>query len=365
MSVSMLSAHGNNAKQEFNHEIDSLFSAIYNSPTNPGAAVLVMKDGHKVFEKCYGIADINTMKPITPKTNFNIASVSKQFSAIAVLQLMERGKLKLTDNLPKFFPEFKADFFSKVTLHNLLSHTSGIPDYHPSQEHDYVYYSTDIESCKYLKDLPKLNFEPGTKYEYINMTFQLIYQIIPRVTGIDFETYMKKNIFDVAGMNNTVYFEKNRKISNMAHGYSLNPKTNRYEENDYGEARFFATKADGGLYTSLNDFAKWEKALHNNTLISATTKELAYTPKINIPKGAEYGYNINTGYGYGFFIQQNPGKPKIVYHLGDNGGFTIYAGKIPEKDIVVLFFSNRDDIDRIATADKIYKMIEKANYFAK
>ena len=160
----------------------------------------------------------------------------------------------------------------------------------------------------------------------------------------------------------SLYDIRDGKIKNISHGYSFDKTKDKYVENDYGEANFFASKADGGLYTSITDFAKWEKALRDDKVWSEQSKEMAYSPKIMIPKTAEYGYNKDTGYGYGFFIQQIPGKPKIVYHLGDNGGFTIYAGKIPSKDILVLFFSNRDDIDRIATADQIYSMIEKANW---
>lgn len=357
-----LLAQNKMSKEIFKQQMDSMFSTIYNRPEDPGAAVLIMKNDRKVFEKCYGTADLVTKAPITPHTNFCIASVSKQFSAVAILQLAEQHRLSLNDNLKKFFPEFKADFFDRISLHHILSHTSGIPEYHPCQDHDYVYQATDVESCKDLKDLPKLNFEPGTQYQYINMTFQLIYQIIPRVTGTDFETYMRKNLLDKAGMRHSIYFEAGRKIENMAHGYSFDKQAGAWKENDYGEARFFATKADGGLYTSITDFTRWQQALRDNKVWNETSKQLAWSPKVMIPKTAEYGYNKDTGYGYGFFIQQTPGKPKIVYHLGDNGGFTIYAGQIPEKNIFVLFFSNRDDIDRIATADKIYHFMEQANW---
>ena len=347
----------------FNNKVDSLFSSIYSDNNEPGAAVLIMKGDSVIFEKCYGIADMETKAPITPETNFCIASVSKQFSAVAILQLAEQNLLSMDDNLKKFFPEYKADFYNDITLHHIFNHTSGIPDARPRTDKNFMLYCNEIESCQYLVDLDKLNFEPGTQYEYINPTFQLVYHIIPRVTGIDFDTYMKQHIFDIAGMTNSVYFEAERQIPNMAHGYVFDKEKNSYVEEDYGEANFFGTKADGGLYTSIRDFAKWEKALRENKIMSEESKELAYSSKIEINEDANYGYNKNTGYGYGWFIQQNPGESKCVYHLGDNGGFTIYAGKIPEKDIVLLFFSNRDDIDRIATADNIYEMMKEENWF--
>ncbi|MDR1985232.1 MAG: beta-lactamase family protein [Prevotellaceae bacterium] len=362
--AAMISCKQNNAKQSsFQDKTDSLFSSIYYDSNEPGAAVLVMKGDSVIFEKCYGIADMQTKMPITPQTNFCIASVSKQFSAVAILQLAERGLLSLDDNLKKFFPEYKADFYNRITLHHILSHTSGIPDARPRTDKNFMLYSTDVESCRYLIDLDRLNFEPGTEYEYINPTFQLVYQIIPRVADIDFDTYIKQHIFDVAKMTNSVYFEAERAIPNMAHGYVFDKEKNAYVECDYGETNFFASKADGGLYTSIHDFAKWETALRRNKIIGEEFKKMAYSPKIMISADAEYGYNKNTGYGYGWFIQKNQNEPECIYHLGDNGGFTIYAGKIPEKEIILLFFSNRDDIDRISVADSIYAMMKEENWF--
>ena len=361
--VMMTSCKQNQEKSTFADSVDALLSEIYNNSDEPGSAVLVMKGDSVIFEKCYGLANLQTKTPVTPETNFCIASVSKQFSAIAILQLVEKGLISIDDNLKKFFPEYKADFYNRISLHHILSHTSGIPDTRPRSDKNFMLYSTDVESCEYLINLDKLNFEPGAKYEYMNPTFQLVYQIIPRVTGIDFDTYMKQYIFDVAEMNNSVYFEAEREIPNMAHGYTFNEKENKYVECDYGETNFFASKADGGLYTSIRDFAKWEKALRENKILKEALRELAYSQKIAINPDAEYGYNANTGYGYGWFVQQRQNQPKCIYHLGDNGGFTIYAGKLPEKNIILLFFSTRDNIDRMDIINNIYTLMETENWF--
>ena len=359
----MISCKQTQEKSAFNNSVDALFSKIYGSNTEPGAVVLIMKGDSIIFEKCYGLADMQTKAPITPETNFCIASVSKQFSAIAILQLAEKGLLSLNDNLKKFFPEYKADFYNRITLHHILSHTSGIPDTRPRVDKNFMLYSTDVESCGYLINLEKLNFEQGTQYEYMNPTFQLVYQIIPRITGIDFDTYMKQHIFDIAEMHNSMYFEADSEIPNMAHGYTFSEETNEYVECDYGEANFFASKADGGLYTSIRDFAKWEKALRENKILGEELRELAYSPKISIDADAEYGYNAETGYGYGWFVQQKQNQPKCIYHLGDNGGFTIYAGKVPEKNIIFLLFSTRDDIDRMVIVDSVYELMKTENWF--
>ncbi len=167
-----------------------------------------------------------------------------------------------------------------------------------------------------------------------------------RVTGVDFETYVQCHLLDPAGMTMTQYFEPQRTISHMAHGYTPAKQGGGYVEFDYGEESFFATKADGALYTSITDFLKWERALRDHKVWSMATQQAAYTPHVMIHPEANYGYSPGTGYGYGFFVQQRPARPTVVYHTGDNGGFTIYAGKIPERDIVVLIFSTRDNIDR-------------------
>jgi len=316
----------------------------------------VLQGSDTLYSHCYGVADMATRAPITLHTNFCIASVSKQFSAVAVLQLAEQGRLSLNDPLSKFFPEFQSPQFQRITLHHILSHTSGIPDARPRDNRDFVLHATDVPSVGYMKTLNKFNFEPGTWYEYINPTFQLIYQLVPRVTGVNYEDYLQQHIFNVAGMTTARFFEPDRHIDQMAHGYERDGKGG-WREYDYGEESFFATKADGGLYCSITDFVRWERALRDNLVWTAASKRLAYTPWITIPADAEYGYQPHAGYGYGFFVQDQPHRPSIVYHTGDNGGFTIYAGKVPERDLLLLFFSTRNDIDRMAMVNRAYDII--------
>lgn len=351
-------AQAKNMKKELNDQLGALFSSVFHAD-EPGAAVVLVKDGKKVYEQCFGWADKDTKAPVTPNTNFCIASVSKQFSAVALLQLAEQGKLSLNDPLSKYFPEFKAPFFNDITLHHILSHTSGIPDARPRTDRDFVLTATDVNSVEYMKTLDHLNFTPGDgHYEYINPTFQLCYQIVEKVSGMPFEQYMKKNIFEPAGMKHTQYFEDGRVMENAAHGYGWDDANGVWKEYDYGEESFFATKADGGIYTSINEFIKWESALRFNVVMKPLSRTKAYTPKVQIPADAEYGYQPNTGYGYGFFIQKTPGRHDIIYHTGDNGGFTIYAGKIPMTDTILLMFSTRPNIDRMGIINKAYDIIE-------
>ena len=355
--LSVAGMNGQNlTSDEMTKRIDGIFGAVYNNPNEPGAAVLIMQGDNTLYSRCFGVADMETKEPVTFATNFCIASVSKQFSAVALMQLAEAGMLSLNDPLSKFFPEFEASFFDDITLHNIMSHTSGIPDARPRNDRNFVLYSNDVTSVQYMRTLDHLNFQPGTQYEYINPTFQLIYQIVERTTGVPFEDYMQRSIFDRAGMETCCYFEPDRDIPNMAHGYERD-EAGVWKEYDYGEESFFGTKADGALYCSINDFVHWEHALRDNRVWSAASKRLAYLPWIQIPQDANYGYQPNTGYGYGFFVQDVPGQPTHVYHLGDNGGFTIYAGKVPERDLIFLFFSTRPDIDRLKIVNKVYNVL--------
>ncbi len=337
------------------NQIDSMFTALYPSD-EPGAAVLIMKGDEVLFEKGYGIADMNSLEKIDVNTFFNIASVSKQFSAVALMMLAEEGKLSLDDNVKRWFPEFKSPLLEKITLRHLLSHTSGIPDARDRSDRLFVTTAIDTQSYAYISTLEKLNFEPGTSYEYMNPTFQLMYTIIERASGQQFDSFMKERIFDKAGMSQTTYFEAGKVIPKMAHGYLQDADSGTFNEFDYGEESFFATKADGGIYTSVREFVKWEKALAENLLISEVSKSEAHSPKIKI---TETPYN---SYGYGWFIENRPGFPVKVYHTGDNGGFQIFAGRYPEKGVLYLFFSNRNDRDRENIALRLEEIMKSAGW---
>ena len=336
-------------------QIDSLFTALY--PTDePGAAVLILKGDDLIFEKGYGIADVDTKAPIDGNTFFCIASISKQFAAVALMLLQEEGKLSLDDNVYPFFPQFPEALFKQITLRHLLSHTSGIPDARPRNDPHFILTATDEASYSYMQNISELNFTPGTVYEYINPTYQLMYTLIEQCSGQSFDDFMRERIFLPAGMMETTYFEEGKFIPHMAHGYTPN-REGGFREMDYGEEPFFATKADGALYTSVKEFALWEKALRNNTIIPAHIKEEAHSIKVNIP---DIPY---TGYGYGWFIEEKPGFPKKVYHTGSNGGFRTFAGRFPEQQLLLVFFSTRDDKESVTvTAEKVDQIMKKAGW---
>ena len=352
-------------------KLDSLFTERYSPQPNPGGTVLIMKGDSVLYQNSWGIADTELNTTIDANTFFNIASVSKQFTAVAIMKLHQEGKLDIyksiydvAPSVNKFLPKKKKPF-SDIRIVDLMAHSSGIPDSRPREDRNFTLTATDMESLQYMKDLKELNFTPGTEYEYMNPTFQLLYIMIEAASGMPFEQYMRENIFTPAGMEETLYFQADREIPRMAHGYVTEDddapaETKEFRQYDYGEETFFATKADGGIYTSTHEFVQWEKALRNNLFMSEKMTAEAHGPvtKITGSTFSSYQNRPNTSYGYGWFIEDNPGMPRKVYHTGDNGGFQIYAGRFPEKEVLMLVFENRNDHSR-------WKMVEKLDAIAK
>ena len=335
----------------------------------PGCAIVIQKGDSILLEKYIGYADLFFEQKISSLTHFNIASCSKQFTAAAILRLAEEGKIDINASIYDISPEInkylpkKEKPFTDITPALLMAHSSGIPDARPRDNRDFVLHATDMQSIEYLKDLDSLNFEPGTKYEYINPTFQLLYLFIENITGESFEKYMYSTCFYPAKMYNTKYFSPNTSIINMAHGYIPDPEKDKaWKEYDYGEENFFGTKADGGIYASALEMAHWITALRDNKVITELSKSKMWTPT-TLVYGSElcdYQNRPNTFYGLGWFIEQQPDYPLKVYHTGDNGGFQAYEGYFPEADVAVIILENRNDKPRWELVEKIDAILKDA-----
>ncbi len=356
----------NNPEKEQVAKLDQLCSSLF-PDGEPGAAVLVMKGDDIIFDKGYGIADIETKKAIDGNTFFNIASVSKQFTAVAVLQLAEEGKLSLEDPVSKYFPEFKAPFWNDIRIKHLLSHSSGVPDARGGIPRELKIKGDEKLAMSYLPDLDFLHFQPGEAYEYMNPTFVMCGAIVEKVSGQPFTEYVTEHIFKPAGMDKTLYFDPVHQelIPDMAHGYeyedvedmpeertaggAASDEPKNWYEYDYGEETFFATRPDGGIYTSTHQFVQWEKALRANKVLSEASRIDAQSPHTFASDSpwSDYQNRPNTWYGYGWFIEpQTDSTKEVIYHTGDNGGFKILAARYPEDNALVLIFANRADWDR-------------------
>lgn len=363
-------------------QIDSIMKCRY-GVNAPGGGIMILKDDSVIMENYYGIADMTTGEQISEQTRFNIASISKQFTVVGALRLVEQGKIALDSPIAPFFPQYNALFWNDIKLWHLMSHTSGLPDSRDRSNREACVYANDAISMSYFPKVSQLLFTPGTHYDYKNPTFILIANIIEQCENVKFIDYQKRHIFDPLGMNSTTYFDPNVTPLHTAHGYintqaeglsttdndtagkviDITSNNNSvWQEYDYGEETFFATRPDGGIYSTLRDLAKWEKALRKNKIISDATLKTAYTPHITVTgsEWSSYQNRPNTYYGLGWFIDTTPGYPTKVYHTGDNGGFQAYLGKFPQKDITIIILENRNDNDRWSLVKAIDKILLEA-----
>ena len=332
-------------------ELDTLFGARYPSPGEPGASVLIAAGDKVLYERQWGTADMATGRAIDADTRFNIASVSKQFTAISALALAEQGRLDLDAPLAPHFPQWPSRVWRRVTLRHLLSQSSGIPDLRPRTDRWAMIFANDDYSMSYFNTLDTLQFEPGSAYDYVNPTFIVASREIARVTGQAFVRWQQSFIFDPLGMTSTCYFSPDGVPGAVAHAYAQ-ASDGRWDLFEYGRETFFATRPDGGIYSTPRDLLRWERGLRDGRLVSAATLAEAYRPHVTVSGSpwCDYQNRLNTSYGLGFFIDTTPGRPVKVYHTGDNGGFQAYVAKYPSRDVVIIVLENRNDRDRWSMA---------------
>ncbi len=340
--------------------IDSLMQSRY-AATEPGAAVMVIKGDSVLAEGYYGIADMVTQKPVTDTTTFNIASISKQFTVVGALCLQQKGLLQIDTTVGAFYPQFTAGFWKNVTLKHLASQSSGIPDSRDrSSRHDMI-YATDSASMSYFPRVDSLKFNPGEYYDYINPTFLLIADVIEKTTGEKFIMYQQHTLFDCCGMNDTYYFDPKKNPDCQSHGY-VKDDNGLWREKDYGEETFFATRPDGGIYSTARDLARWERGLASKAILNDNLLEMAYTPVVSVTDSpwCDYQQRANTYYALGWFVDKTPSYPVKVYHTGDNGGYQAYLAKYPSEGVAIIVLENRNDLDRWEMALKIDKILKEA-----
>lgn len=344
----------------FSAECDAILEPLF-SADGPAASVLITDGNRVLYDRGFGRPELSDERKADGDTFYNIASCSKQFTAVGILQLAEKGLLSLSDPVKKWFPDFRGDFWNRVTLSHLLSHSSGVPDKRGYLTRKQLLECDDTLALEYMPGLEALDFEPGTAYDYINPTFVLCGKLISVVSGMPFETYMQKNVFEPAGMRRTLYFEaeKQNLIPYRAHGYD--EEDGKWSLYEYGQETCFATRPDGGLYTSTHEFFKWEKALREGKLLSPDSLALAQSEitKVTGSELCDYQNRPNTWYGYGWFVEPAlPGvSERVVYHTGDNGGFKILTARYQESGKTVNVFAARSDYDRNGLKMKLEKLL--------
>jgi CubicO group peptidase (beta-lactamase class C family) len=310
-------------------KIDSLLKQYYDYGQLNGT-VLVADKGKIIYEKGFGQANMEWAIPNQTDTKFRIGSVTKQFTAALILQLVEEGKVKLDGKLSDYLPDYRKDTGSKITVHQLLNHTSGIPSYT-----NRVDFMVEISRDPYsVTDFVKkfasgdLEFEPGTKFSYNNSGYFLLGAIIEKVTGKSYETVITERIFKPLGMSNSGYDNQAPLIQKRASGYQKTPE-------GYTNAPYLDMSlpfAAGSLYSTVDDLFKWDQSLYADKVLSAESKKLMFTPGLS-----------NYGYGFNIFDQtigKTSEKTKITQHGGGINGFTCLLTRAVDKRQTVIILDN-------------------------
>ncbi len=287
-------------------------------------AVLVAKGGKVLLEKGYGMADLEWDVPNTPDAKFRLGSITKQFTATAILQLAEQKKLTLQDHACQYFDNCP-ESWKPITIHQLLSHTSGIPSY--TNDPDFAKPSslripaTPAEVLLRSKDKP-LEFAPGTQWNYDNSGYTFLGLIIEKVSGESYADYVKKHIFDVVGMANTGYDKTDVVLAHRASGYQ--PCGDKLCNSDYIDMSL--PYAAGSLYSTVDDLYKWDRALTSDKVLSKASRDLMFTP-------------VSHEYGYGWMLGKMAGH-KQIGHGGGIPGFSTYIARFPDDDATVIVLCN-------------------------
>lgn len=329
--------------------VDALFSK-QNWKKKPGLAVLVMKDGRIVYLKGFGLADIENNKPISADMAFDLASITKQFTAVAVLQLTERGKLSLDDSVRKFYPQFPA-YADKITVRHLLGHTAGLPDYIElflksgrlkADGSPDGFEPTNDDVIKLLAAQKEPSFAAGEKWEYSNSGYAVLAKIVEKASGKPFPKFVAENILKPLKMKQSVvYNETKPKVTNRAKSYQK--KGEVYENIDYTPLNLIY--GDGSLNTTPNDLVKWDAALYSDKLLKQEVLRQAFQPgKLN--NGSA------TRYGFGWFVKDTDYGLELS-HSGGWVGFRNYIVRYPEKRLTVAVLSNSAEINPAANPFKI------------
>lgn len=311
-------------------EFDRMISQVLKAG-EPGGVVLVTQKGRVIYKKAFGMANMELGVPMREEMIFNIGSVTKQFTAVAVLQLMERGKLSLQDEVTKHLPYYPADG-QKITVENLLTHTAGIPASAPeamTRLQGEKRLITPNEIIATFKGRP-LDFAPGTKWGYSNNGYMLLGAIIEKVSGVPYPEYLEKNLFGPAGMTATHFGDDYKIVRNRAASYVYSRAESQFlnTANDKVETAYSA----GAIQSTAEDLFKWNQALLSDKLITRASLEKARA-EYHLPDGQ------GTHYGYGWFIGNIQGSP-IVEHGGNMGGFMSHAIYLLREDVFVVVLYN-------------------------
>ncbi len=293
----------------------------------PGLSLLVAKDGKVIQAEGFGHSNVELQVSAKPETIYQSGSVGKQFTATAVMMLVESGKVGLDDPLTKYFPEAPPTW-KEVTVRELLSHTGGFGDY--PKDFNFRKDWTEDEEIKLVEGVP-FAYAPGTKWEYSNLGYLTLGVLIHRVTGEFYGDYLQERIFRPLGMTSTRIINEADIIPNRAAGYRL---VKGELKNQEWVAPAINTTADGSLYFSVLDLAKWDAAQYTEKLLKRSSFELMWTPVKQKDGKVNEG-----GYGFGWFIEERDGH-HCVHHDGSWQGFETAIDRYVNDRLTVIALTN-------------------------
>ncbi len=304
-------------------KVDRLFDDYQGE--QPGAAVMVIHKGQPLLVRTFGLADIEYNTPVIPQTNFRLASVTKQFTAMAIMILVESSKLDYAASLKDIFPDFPV-YGSQVTIQHLLRHTSGLIAYEDLIPDTATVPVRDNDVLRMMIGQDSTYFLPGSDYRYSNSGYAVLAMIVEKMSGRSFARFLKENIFEPLGMNGTVAFQKGiSEVEHRAYGYIVQSDSLQFND----QSMTSSVLGDGGIYTSLIDLYKWDQALYTDQLVTRESLERAFTPGLK-------------EYGFGWRIDDYQGHRR-VYHTGSTCGFRNAYLRYPDDQLSIIILTNRRD----------------------
>ena len=315
-------------ESQLGYKLDSALNKQF-KPNEPGCAVLISKKGQILYKKAFGMANLELNVPMSSDMVFGIASITKQFTGIAIMQLVEKNKINLQDSINKYIPDYPTHGYY-ISIEHLLTHTSGIKNFMALEDFDSIVkrieYNNPMDFINIFKN-ESMDFAPGTKWNYSNSGYFLLGYIIEKVSGITYQQYIEENILKPAGMTNSYYNDYKKIIKNRVTGYGKdeNGFTNPLNLNST------VAYSAGSLLSTVEDMFNYYQALNSYKLVSKESLDKTRT-RYKLSNGKE------TNYGYGVEIA-DWGVP-VIYHLGGGSGFFTLQLYYPEKDLNFILFTN-------------------------
>lgn len=323
--------------------VDALFAG-YTGTAVPGASVIVIRDGRVIFRSAYGMADLERGVPATTRTDYRLASVTKQFTAMAIMLLAGDGRLRYDQPVREILPELPPAA-AGVTIRHLLNHTSGLLDYEDLIPDTQTVQVHDRDVLSLLAAHDSVYFPAGTRYRYSNSGYCLLALVVERVSGTPFAGFLQERIFSRLGMAGTVAHRDGvDTVPRRAYGYA--PDSGGFRPSDQSVTS--ATLGDGGVYTSVEDLVRWDRALYTNELVDQAALRLATTPPA-LP-------GDSTQYGFGWFVDAYRGVRRWR-HTGETSGFRNAIQRYPERRFTVIVLTNRNGGDPATAAERITDLL--------